>query len=144
MPTRVARARAKQWYKVKVTAYFASQFLAFCIGLAAFFFGLLAFVVPDHTVDGSALGGFTPQSLHLVWPALHCIGGGMLAYGIARIRYQFEAAGAAMLASTIAFDGAAIIYARGWAVGSVSVSILFAIVVGLLGRVWILTRQEEQ
>lgn len=127
--------------QLRMFAYVLSQFVAFCVGLVAFFAGASFILFPEISVDDAALGTFIPTSLDYVWPALHSLGGGMLVWGILRTKYSWESAGAAMLAMTIGFDTCAVIYARGWQSGAVSASIMGALALGYAGRVVILTRQ---
>lgn len=127
--------------KFKSTAYVASQFLAFCLGIFSFGAGLAFIFFPELTVDNAALGQFVPTSLHLIWPLIHTFGGFMLAFGIYTARYKLESAGCALLSVTIAFDAVAVIDVRGWESASVSVAIMIPVAVALAGRVIILSRQ---
>lgn len=106
----------------------------FCLGIA--FIGLLTLIFPD-AVEQSATSLALGETLRKLFYVCYALGGTLGALGLLSVRHRLEAAGMAMLASTMTVQFVAIVYVRpaAWAPSL----FVLALAIGCGTRAWLLS-----
>lgn len=114
------------------------------LGVAAFFTGLVFLAAPDLALSASSLGQFLPDSYEWLWPLVHGTGGGLVVYGMARAKPNYEAAGVTLLFFTLSTVCGAVLLIRGFESGFVASSIVGSIGIGCALRAIMLVRMGSR
>lgn len=106
----------------------------FSIGIA--FIGLVTILFPD-SVEQSAVTLALPELVRKLFNVFYATGGLFATIGLLRIRHSLEAAGMALLASTLFVQWASIIYLRPTSI--ISAFFVLTLAIGCGRRAWILS-----